>query len=263
MAVLALLLGAASQVRVLDPVQSLFLEVEQPVEKLVGNIVRPVANLLGDLGDLGELRDENRRLRLENEALQVQVTELQRDAELATEIQQALEQMQADNSGAWLIATVVHRDGSAFTDRISIDRGTSSGIEEGMVVLSSQGSLLGYVTRSLSGQSFVRLVTDSRSRVAGHVLETQAEGIVTGSPNGGLLFTLVRSEVQSGDVIVTSGIGGNYPRGIPIARVTAVEGTPQDLFPEVTLEPLVRPSTVQSVIVMLGFQPETTGLDTE
>jgi len=255
MAGLAIFLGLAGRVQVLGPVQGLFLAVAQPLERLVGSIARPVANLLGDLGDLDEIRNENRALRLENEALQIRLTQLQGELTLSAELQQALDELKAEAPGSRQLATVVHRDASSFTDTISIDHGTSSGIKEGMVVLSAQGSLLGTVTRALPGQAFVRLITDSRSRVSGQVVETQAEGVVAGSLQGELTFTLVRAEVRPGDVITTSGIGGNYPPGIPVARVVTVEGTPQDLFRRVRLEPLVRPSTVQTVIVITGFLP--------
>ena len=126
--------------------------------------------------------------------------------------------------------------------------------------LSAQVSLLGDVTSALPGQSFVRLVTDSRSRVAGQATESQAEGIVSGELGGGLKFALARAEVRVGDLIVTSGIGGSYPQGIPIATVIAVEGSAQDLFRTVELEPLVRPSTVRTVIVLLGGASQPGGI---
>ncbi|MFQ5382179.1 MAG: rod shape-determining protein MreC [Dehalococcoidia bacterium] len=163
-----------------------------------------------------------------------------------------MELLRADEGESKILATVVHRDGSTFADTISIDRGSNDGIEEGMVVLSAQGSLLGSVTSALPGQSFVRLVTDSRSRVAGQATQSQAEGVVSGELGGGLTLALARAEVQVGDLIVTSGIGGGYPQGIPIATVSSVEGSAQELFRNVKLEPLVRPSTVRTVIVLLG-----------
>ena len=260
LAALAVTLALAGQLRVLDPLESTFLSAAQPLERLTGSVARPVANLLGGIGELDDFREENRQLRLENEALKVRVAELQTDLVLGAEIREALDLLQAEEAGSSILATVVHRDASTFADTISIGRGTADGIAEGMVVLSAQGSLLGSVTSALPGQSFVRLVTDSRSRVAGQATETQAEGIVTGELGGGLSLSLARAEVRVGDVIVTSGIGGSYPPGLPIGTVTTVEGAAQDLFRSVALEPLVRPSTVRTVIVLKGFLPEATGL---
>lgn len=260
LAALAVLMALAGQFRALDPIQGLFLGAAQPLERATGAVARPVADLLGSIGELDDFREENRQLRLENEALKVRVAELQADLVLGAEIREALQLLQADEAGSSILATVVHRDGSTFADTISINRGRDDGITEGMVVLSAQGSLLGSVTDSLPGQAFVRLVTDSRSRVAGQTTETQADGIVRGELGGGLSLSLARAEVRGGDVIVTSGIGGNYPPGIPIGTVTEVEGSAQDLFQKVSLEPLVRPSTVRTVIVLEGFLPETTGL---
>ena len=73
MVVLALLLAALSQLSFLDPVQGLVLRVTSPIERTISGTFRPVATLLSDAGNLNDIRDENRRLRLENEELQVAV----------------------------------------------------------------------------------------------------------------------------------------------------------------------------------------------
>jgi rod shape-determining protein MreC len=205
---------------------------------------------------LGEIQDENRRLRVENERLENRVAELERDAALVEELEQALNITRAGGPETRISASVVHRDASAFSDVISIDRGASDGIRTGMVVVSSQGSLLGTVTTVLAGQSFVRLITDSRSRVTAQVQGSQADGIVKGGLNRDLTFEFAQAEVRAGDVVVTSGLGGNFPPGIPVARVTDVSGTPQDLFRKVKLEPLVRISTVRTVLVLTSFLPQ-------
>jgi len=258
---LALFLTAAGQVGILGPFQNLFLQAATPVEKAFDGIFRPVASLLSDFDDLRSLQEENRQLRLENEKLQNRVTELELDAARVQELEKALEITQSDTSQQKVAANVVSHDSSPFTDVISIDRGSNDGIQPGMNVLSSQGSLIGTVTKVTPDHSFIRLITDSKSKVNAQVRDTQVEGIVKGGPNRTITFDLAQAEVKVGDVIVTSGLGGNYQAGIPIARVTEVKGTPQDLFAEVKLEPLVRLSTVQTVLVLTSFVPQRLDLD--
>jgi rod shape-determining protein MreC len=252
---LALFLTAASQVGLLNPFQGAFLTVTSPVERVFGGVFRPMAGLLSNAGDIGDVRDENKRLRLENETLQIQLVEARQDAARVKELEQALKLTEANKDEVKLAANVVHRDSSPFTDVVLIDRGSGSGIKVGMVVLSSQGTLMGTVTKVTARQSFVRLVTDSKSRVAAETEGSKASGIVKGTAGRSLAFDLAQADIKAGDIVVTSALTGRYPAGITIGRVTEVKGTAQDLFRTVKLESTVRLSTATTVLVLTSFTP--------
>ena len=258
---LALLLALVGQVGVLTPVQGVFLRVTAPVEQVLTTVFRPVASTLSNAGEIGDLRDENSRLRLENEELRNQVGELQQNAADIKGLREALDLTQGDTSVKYVAADVVHRDASAFTDVVTINRGSNDGVQDGMVVVSTQGTLMGKVTKVTATNSFVRLITDTQSRVSAEVQETGADGSVKGTPNRGLAFELAQGDIQVGDTLVTAGLGGGYPRGLPIGRVSAVSGTNQDLYKKVTIEPGVRIGTAENVLVRTDFIPETLGLD--
>jgi rod shape-determining protein MreC len=258
---LAVLLLAASQVGALNPIQSVFLTVATPFEKAISATFRPIANVLSDAGDINELQDENQRLRLENESLQNELASLRIQAERAAELEQALNVSRDVTDQTLLAANVVHRDASPFTDVVSIDRGTNDGVKTGMVVVSAQGTLMGTVTKALSDHAFVRLISDSKSRVAAEVLETRADGVVKGTANRTLVFDFAQADVKIGDVIVTSSLTGRFPAGIPIGKVTEVSGSPQDLFRTVGMEPLVRLGTARTVLVITSFAPQDVALE--
>jgi rod shape-determining protein MreC len=257
---LALLLAIMGQTGLLNPFQGLFLTVTSPVESVLTGIFRPVASVLSDAGRLNDLQNENDRLRLENEDLKNQNAELQQDAETVKELRDALGITQGGGSDKKLAASIVHRDSSVFTDVVSIDKGTNSGVQTGMVVLSSRGTLIGTVTKSLADISFVRLITDSKSKVQAQVQGGSADGIVQGSPGRGLSFNLAQGDIKVGDTLITGGLGGNYPPGLPIGTVRDVSGNSQDLFKKVTVEPLVRISTARTVLVLTSFLPQRLGL---
>ncbi len=261
---LALLLAALSQFGFLNPVQGLFMRVTTPFEKMSSGIFQPVATLLADAGSLNELQDENRRLRLENEELRNEVTSLEGQSDRVKELEAALA-IPATSGSQNVPANIVARISQPFTDTVSIDRGSSSGIKAGMVVLTSQGSLLGTVTGVESNRSFVRLITDSRSKVSAQVEISQVLGIIHGGANRTLSFEFAEtgSDIAVGDTILTSGLGGNYPTDVPIGRVTAISGTPQDLFRKVTVEPLVRLSTAKTVLVNTSFVPLRIGVESD
>lgn len=259
---LTFLLAIMGQTGLLGPFQGLFLKAASPFENVLSGVFTPVASFLSDAGNLTDLQDENARLRVENEGLRNKVTNLQQDAQQIEELRKALSIQQQAGSDTKLAASVVGRDASSFTDVVSIDRGSNSGIKVGMVVLSAQGSLLGTVTKTLPDVSFIRLITDTKSKVNAQVVESKADGIVRGSPGRGLTFDLSQAEIKVGDTVVTSGLGGNYPKDIPIGRVSDVSGTAQDIFRKVQVEPLVRFSTTNTVLVLTSFTPQRLGAGT-
>lgn len=261
MLALALVFGVAGQVGALNPFQGVFLRATQPLESATFGIFDPVATLLSDAGELNDLQDQNARLRIENEDLRNSIAELEQDTQRLKELEDALGVTQGDTSQKRLAANVVHRDASPFTEVVSIDRGSADGVKNGMVVLSARGTLLGTVTEVFDDRAYVRLVTDSRSKVNAQVLESKSDGIVKGTPNRGLSFDLAQGDIKVGDTVVTSGLGGNYPQGIPIGRVSEVSGTTQDLFRKVKVEPGVRLSTAQTVLVLLSFTPQRIEVD--
>ena len=256
MVALALLLTAAGQTGLLDPFQSVFLDVTAPVSRGLTAVFRPIASFLSDAGSLNDLQDENRQLRIENEQLQNKLVSVQRDAERAKELEEALRITQQSSAETRVAASIVNRVSTPFDAVVSIDRGSSAGIGVAMVVLSSQGTLIGTVTKVFGDSAFVRLITDSRSKVNAQVQESKVDGIVKGTPGRGLAFYLAQAEIKAGDTIVTSGLGGNYPPGLPIGKVSEVSGTVQDLFRTVKVEPFVRLSTATTVLVLTSFTPE-------
>ena len=87
------------------------------------------------------------------------------------------------------------------------------------------------------------------------MLGTPADGIARGD-GGSLTFELVEGDVNLGDTVVTSGLGGAYPPDIPVGEVTAILGDAQDPFPTVRLQTTVRISTTRTVLVMISFTPD-------
>jgi rod shape-determining protein MreC len=258
---LALLLAVFGSVGVLGPFQGAFLRVASPFENALSAVFDPVASFLADIGNINDLRNENARLRVQNEQLQNKVTSLQEESQQIAELQQALGIQQSGGAEKKVAANVVAHDSSPFTDVISIDKGSSSGIKPGMTVLSSGGTLMGTVTKVTGSNAFVRLVTDSASKVNARTLESQASGVVEGTPDRGLAFDLSQQDINVGDTVVTSGLGGNYPPDVPIGKVKSVSGTAQDLFRKVTVEPTVRLSTVRTVLVNTSFIPQRINIE--
>jgi len=260
---LAMLLAIMGQTGLLSPFQGLFLRITSPIESVLSGVFRPVASVLADAGEIGDLQDENDRLRLENEELRTTVVGLQEDTVRLRELEDLFNIGAIEGIDAPLPANIVHRDSSVFNDVVSIDQGEDDGVRKGMVVLSTKGTLIGTVTKVSGKQAFVRLITDTQSKVRAETVESPVDGIVAGSPGRGLSFDLAQGDIKVGDTLVTAGLGGNYPKGLPIGIVTEVSGTPQDLSKKVKVEPLVRLSTARTVLVLTSFIPQRLDLGAE
>ncbi len=101
------------------------------------------------------------------------------------------------------------------------------------------------------------IITDIDSSVSGIVLESLAQGVVSGGYNRQLTMEFVNQDatVKEGDTVLTSGIGGTYPPGLVVGQVTNVAGGRQEIFQQVTVEPLASLSRLETVLVMDSFVP--------
>lgn len=254
-----------SEQRALDPLENLSLRITSPLERGLGDVAEPVANFFEGIINRGELVDENQRLRDEVARLQAEIAEL-RDAEHeAEELKALLGVKEARSEEEFLVAKVIARDPGDAKEAIAIDAGTNDGVQEGMVVVAAlpgelgvvAGSLVGTVTRALDNYAWVTLITDPGSAVNALVQESRAPGVVHGDLQRGLLLKMVPQDakVEPGYLVITSGLGGNFPRALAIGAVTKVRGGTQELFKQATVEPAVRLSRLETVLVITSFLP--------
>jgi rod shape-determining protein MreC len=259
LAIAAFVLMVASRLTALDPVENLTLSMTSPIQNVLHDTTQPVANWVNDLTDANGLSAENARLRAENERL---TNDLARAREDATQLQtqqdvDAIKQQFPDDS--FLGAGVVARDSSNTRRIVAIDRGSADGVKEGMIVVTEGRSLVGTVTKTFGDYAWVRLITDPKSAVSAMVQESRADGVVAGDYGGSLDMEFVGQGaiVKNGDFVITSGIGGGYPAGIVIGRVSGVERAEQDLFQKVHVDHLASLDKLEQVLVLTSFEPKT------
>jgi rod shape-determining protein MreC len=253
----AALFIALSGVGVLGPLEDISYAAVSPIRSLLTAIATPIANLVTNFGDIRSLTTENERLRTENERLASQVARLQEDTARLGDLERLLDVKQALADQTFLTGRVVASEPNNLRQVIAIDRGKSDGIKIGMPVLTEGKALVGTVTKVDSNHAWITLVTDIDSAVSGVDLESQAPGVVSGGYNRQLTmeFVAATSSIKEGDTVVSSGLGGSYPAGLVIGRVTGVTGKPQEVFRKVAVEPLASLSHLDNVLVMTSFMP--------
>ena len=123
-----------------------------------------------------------------------------------------------------------------------------------MPVTSSAG-VIGQVVECGPTSSTVRLVTDENSSVSAMIQSSRVQGMLDGSATGQVTLDLVPSseDVQVGDVVVTSGLGGVFPKGLPLGRVSSVESTPGALYLQVSVELFAHTESFDEVLVITSL----------
>jgi rod shape-determining protein MreC len=211
---------------------------------------------VGDVASgFGISRQEVAQLRKQNGELRQRVTELadqQAENLRLTALLQLKQALKLPGFGA----RVVGLPTNSWEGSLVIDKGSIAGVRVGMPVTAAQG-LVGQVIEVAPNAAKVRLITDRRSGVAAFVQRTRAPGIVAGSLEGAMTLDFVdrRYKTQPGDVVVTSGIGGVYPKGIVVGDVTTVHAQRDKPFPLLTVTSRVPISEVEEVYVVTAPRP--------
>lgn len=204
-----------------------------------------------------DLTSENESLRAENERLNSEIARLREETTQQEQLERLLDVKNSLANQQFLAAKVFAHDPSNLRQVIAIDRGRSDGIKVGMPVVTEGNTLVGTITKVEDDHAWVTLVTDVDSAVSGLTLESRAQGVVSGGYNRRLTMEFVAqdSTVHEGDTVMTSGLGGSYPAGLVIGRVTGVLGHPQEVFRQVKVEPLASLSKLETILVMTSFEP--------
>jgi rod shape-determining protein MreC len=230
--------------------------VTAPVQTAFARLHRGAASLWLGYLDWKHLRADVARLRAETVALRLR--QLRQEA------------LEAENARLRVMATfrerlpertlgaeVVARDWNGFTRGLTIDRGRVDGAERLAAVIVTSG-VVGRIAVVRRQSAIVQVLTDPASSIGGVVLRTRAQGLVEGVAGGKLRIKLAVSEeaLQPGDLVVTSGIGELFPKGLPLGRVLRAYA-PTGLFRTAELEPAVDLTSVEEVLVL----PRGTGGD--
>jgi rod shape-determining protein MreC len=259
--VASLLFMAGSRFAIFDPLENAVLLVAAPVESALRDATRPVADFVNNLTDINRLSGENQSLREESERLTAEVARLQEVERELQQMRRLLDLRESRPEDSFVAANVFAHEPSNQKDAIAIDRGRADGLQEGMVVLTRQGSLVGSVSRVLENAAWVTLITDLTSAVSALIQESRAQGVVVGAADGTLTMEFVEetADVKEGDLVLTSGIGGRHPPGELIGQVVEVERAAQELFQTVRVQPLADLSRLEAVLVLDSFLPQEAG----
>lgn len=234
-------------------------DVIAPVQSAADSVFTPVGDWFDGVFNAGDLKTQNRTLRRELQRARGTLAEgeaaVQENAQL-----RAIAGLPFIGGLRPVTAQVIGDSPGNFDVAVQLDKGTSAGIRAGMPVVASAG-LVGHVINTSRTRSTVQLVTDPDAGVGVRLSATGVPGVAVGRPGSSTMdLQLIDTSVpvKQGDLVVTAGLqGAAYPAGIPVARVSAVSKSPEDVRQRIELTPLEDVSKVQFVQV-LDWLPSST-----
>ena len=227
--------------------------VTTPVQSVLSRLHRTSFGLWSTYRDWKNVRAENQRLRDEVQRLRVDGLAVQETTDENRRLRRLLE-LRDQLPLTTMSGEVIAREWGGWVRSLTVNRGRGDNIARLTAVISPAG-LIGRVVEVRPGSAIVQVLTDPASTVGAHVVRTRTSGIVEGDPRGTMRFKYMArdgSGITAGDLIVTSGQGGLFPRGIPIGRVTAIDDRGSALFHYAMLAPTVEFARVEEVLLLTG-----------
>ena len=206
--------------------------------------------------DVATLRQLNSELENKVSSLETQLIQLQDQLREAQVLYALLDFARARPENTYVAASVIGRDPVPFLRFIQIDKGTDDGIRHGMPVVTQQG-LVGRVDAVTAGAARVQLITDANVNVNVRLQSSGVDAMLSGSVTGEVTLNMVPQDVvlKPGELILTSGLGGNYPAGIVVGQVVTVRKRETDLFQTASIQPSVDLTNMPAVLVITNFRP--------
>jgi rod shape-determining protein MreC len=233
-----------------------------PLERSVMSLTAPLAggaavlnstsgHLWNDYLDLLDVRRENIALRKSVKRLNERII-AGNEALVENARMKALLDLKVTLDSPSIAVSVIGEDSSAWFKTLVVDRGSADGFVEGMPVVAA-GGVVGRLVKVAPHSSRVLLLTDHASAIAAVVQRSRARGVVRGAGGGrcSMEFTVRDEDVKVGDTVISSGIGGVFPKGLPIGEVTMVKKGEYGVFQTIEVRPTVNLGKLEEMLVLI------------
>jgi rod shape-determining protein MreC len=224
-----------------------------PVQSLLVRVHRGALGFWANYVDWKVVRREVVSLRGENEQLRVQALQAGETREENTRLRRLLV-LRDRLPLATVAGEVIGREAGGWVRSLTVNRGRSDGIAQQTPVIMPDG-LVGRVVQVHRGAAVIQLLNDPASTVGAVVQRTRTAGLVEGDAGGAVRFKFMARDgasVAPGDLVVTSGLGTLFPKGLPVGRVVKIEDEGSALFHFAVLAPAVDFSRVEEVLLVTG-----------
>jgi rod shape-determining protein MreC len=231
-----------------ESVVGLFLS---PVQSLFTSSVNSISDVFGHYLFLVRTSKENERLIFEVDRLLHKNNELIEKNKYLERVGKLTAYFKKKEKIV-ITAKVIGRDATQWSKMLFIDKGTNDNVKKNLVVMTDTG-VVGHVIHSSLNSSKVLLITDSRSAIDSVFQNTREPGVTVGAGDGmcKTKFVAITAKVKVGDKVISSGLGGIFPKGLMIGAVVDIVKKKQDLFQSITIAPSANLSNLEELAVVL------------
>lgn len=226
------------------------------IQKGISYIFDGFGNAMKRIKNISEIEVENKRLLFEVERLREENRRLQ-EMGLVNEKLREMLGFKKSLPFKTLATKVIGRDPTNWYKTIMIDRGESDGVTKDMGVIVPSG-VVGRIIKSGPNFSQVLIITDINSATAVLIERTRNEGILEGrsSSPARIKYIPLLSDTKVGDLVLTSGLAGGFPKDLMVGRVSRIEKRPSELFQDVEMIPAVDFNRIEEVFVITSLDAE-------
>ena len=241
---------------ILAPVESTVAGPFYGVNGALSRLALSINQTIEELNNIGRLRERIAELEEQLARRQIELLQLREAASDYERLANLLSYTSTLGEQDFLTADVISIDQTGIARSVTINRGTRDGVAVGMPVTTDLG-LVGRIVDVSANAAQVQLIIDENSSVSSRLQSTRAEGSIIGQASGALRMTFIvlDEEILQGDLVITSGLGGNFPPDIVVGQVTSVRQFEFELFQEAEVRSLIDFDSLEQVLVVTSFQP--------
>ena len=237
-----------------NPVEQLIIEIASPFQKFIKKTADIIEKFWSGYFHLVNVHKDNRKLKKEIQSLKAESFRFRELLASHNRLQKLLKFKHTINRPV-LAAQVIGLDPTGWFKSIIIDKGRGAGVKLNMAVVDARG-VVGRIVSVSPNYAKALLVIDQNSAVDCLVQRSRARGMVKGLSTEicNLDYVVKSSDVAVGDMIVTSGLGGVFPKGLSMGKVVKIKGANGGLFKDIEIKPSVDFSKLEEVLVILKHQ---------
>ena len=208
---------------VIEKTSSVATDIVSPLIDVLVVPARAMAGVFDYFRDLGHIYSDNQKLREENKRLQI-ISDKSRALEIENKLLSKLLNYTPPPKATFITARVIAEEGDAFSHSIIAYTGGEGNVKKGQVVMSDNG-VIGRVDKPGKRYAKIILITDINSKIPVMVERTRIRGILSGDNTSvpKMIFIPLSAKLSVGDRIITSGVAGVFPPGLPIGKVSSIE----------------------------------------
>jgi len=234
-------------------IKNFFYLISSPIQKTLWRLSNNLSDFLEAISNINKLKKETEETRLQNQELLKELVTLKEIREENKILREALD-LGLEKEFKLQIAQVISKDISE--DSLIIDKGSKEGIEEGLPVISQQKVLWGRISEVYPNFSRVMLASNKESSFdAKLVNEEERQGVVKGTGNLKIIFDLIpqEKEIEEGNLLITTSLGGIYPEGLLIGLVKTIKKSDIEPWQQAEIQPFFDLSEAEILFIIIEW----------